>query len=51
VSLTSIAQEIDRRAKTGQIGRLQEIRKEIKNKVRLPYDRMFHRDSIREDDG
>jgi hypothetical protein len=51
VSLTSIVQEIERRAKTREIGRLQQIRKELKGKARLPYHSIFHPDSIREKGG
>lgn len=36
VSLTAIVAEIERRAKTREIGRLQEIRKRLKGKVSLP---------------
>lgn len=51
MSLTAIVQEIERKAETREIGRLQEIRKKLKGKARLPHDRIFHRHSIFEDDG
>lgn len=51
MTLTSIVQEIERKTETRQIGRLQEIRKRLKSKTRLPYHRIFHPDTIKEKDG
>ena len=51
MSLTSIVQEIERRSEARRIGRLQEIRKELKGKTRLPYHCIFHPDTIRDKDG
>ncbi len=51
MSLKTIVQEIERRAEAREIGHLQEIRKELKRKTRLPYHRIFHRDTIRDDEG
>ncbi len=50
VSLTSIVQEIERRAEAHEIGRLQEIRKELKGKKQLPSS-IFHPNTIKEKDG
>ena len=44
--LTAIAGEINRRAKGRQIGNLQELRKELKHKKRLPHRAIFHLSSI-----
>ena len=51
VSLMGISQEIERRAEAREIGRLQEIRKTLKGKARLPYRSIFHPDTIKEKDG
>jgi hypothetical protein len=51
VSLTSIVQEIERRAEGREIGRLQEIRKKLHDFQRLPGHSIFHPDSIKEKDG
>jgi hypothetical protein len=51
MSLTAIVHEIERKGETREIGHLQEIRKELKSKTRLPHDRIFHRRSIFEADG
>ena len=51
MSVTSIVAEIEHRAVTREIGRLQEIRKELKRKSRLPWHGIFHQQTIREKDG
>lgn len=51
VSLSSLVEEIERRAMTREIGRLQEIRKQLKAKARLPWRSIFHPETIREKDG
>jgi hypothetical protein len=49
--VSSLVAEIERRARTREIGRLQEIRKELKGKSRLPWRSIFHQDTIREKAG
>lgn len=51
VTLTSIVQEIDRRAEAREIGRLQEIRQELKGLARLPCHGIFHSQTIFEEGG
>jgi hypothetical protein len=51
ISLTAIVEEIEGKAEAREIGHLQEIRKELKSKTRLPYHRIFHPDTIKEKDG
>jgi hypothetical protein len=51
VSLTTIVQEIERRAGTRQIGRLQEIRQELKGHARLAGHSIFTPMSIFEEGG
>jgi hypothetical protein len=51
VSMSSLVAEIERRAVHREIGRLQEIRKELKGKSRLPWNGIFHQQTIREKDG
>jgi len=51
IGLTAIVQKIEQKAETAEIGHLQEIRKELKSKTRLPYHRIFHPDTIKEKDG
>jgi hypothetical protein len=46
VLFTTIVAEIERRAQTHEIGHLQEIRKELKGKIRLPGPTIFHRDTV-----
>src|SRR5947207_15439106 len=50
MSLTSIVAEIERRAETSEIGRLQEIRREIKGHSRLAAHSIFTPQSIFEED-
>lgn len=47
-SLTSITDEVERRAKTREIGRLQDIRKQLKGLAGLHYHSIFHPDTIRD---
>lgn len=51
MSVSLLVAEIERRAVTREIGRLQEIRKALKGKLRLPWHGIFHQDTIRENDG
>jgi hypothetical protein len=51
VKLASIAREIDKRAESRPIGRLQELRKEIKGLKRLPTHHIFSSQTIFEDKG
>ncbi|HEX4758620.1 MAG TPA: hypothetical protein VH308_11585 [Terracidiphilus sp.] len=51
MSLTSIVQEIERRAEGREIGQLQEIRKELHGFQRLPGHSIFHPDSIKKKNG
>jgi hypothetical protein len=48
MSITKIVEEIERSAQTHEIGRLQEIRKEIKNRHRLAGHTIFHEESIKD---
>ena len=50
-SLAEIVQEIERRAKTREIGRLQEIRQELKGHARRAGRSIFTAQSISEEDG
>jgi hypothetical protein len=50
VSLISIVAEIERRAKTREIGRLQEIRRELKGHARLAANSIFTPQSIFDED-
>src|SRR5882762_8975366 len=50
-SVSSLVAEIERRAKGRDIGRLQQIRKELKGKMRMACRSIFHQDTIREKDG
>jgi hypothetical protein len=51
MNLTEIVAEIEARAHGLEIGRLQEIRKALKDMKRLPHTSIFHPDSIKEKDG
>lgn len=51
MKLADIVAEIETRALGLEIGRLQEIRKALKGKKRLPHSSIFHPDSIKEKDG
>ena len=46
-TIESVVQEIERRAVGRDIGRLQDVRKELKNKLRLPHN-IFHPDTVRD---
>lgn len=48
MSIRKIVEEVERRARTHEIGRLQEIRKEIKGMQRLAGQSIFHEDTIKE---
>lgn len=48
MSIAAIVQEVERRAKSKEIGRLQEIRKELKNKKRLPGYSIFNDSTIKD---
>jgi len=51
MNLTEIVAEIESKALGLEIGRLQEIRKALKDMKRLPHNSIFHPDSIKEKDG
>lgn len=51
MSLTAIVQEISRRAEGREIGRLQDIRKDLRGFHRLPGHGIFHPDTIKEQGG
>jgi hypothetical protein len=51
VPLFEIVQEIERRAETKEIGRIQEVRRELKGHSRLAASSIFTQQSIFEDGG
>ena len=48
MTIAKIVAEIERRAQTHEIGRLQEIRKELKGKSRLPCHTIFHDETVKD---
>lgn len=51
MKLSEIIAEIEVGSRGMEIGRLQEIRRELKGKKRLPHRSIFHPDTIKEDEG